>query len=255
MKKRIAALALFSALSCIIPLFAGGKTETSLTVAAGAGLTDALNACAALYADVEPSVRITPVFGASGSLQAQIFQGAPIDVFISASPRFMDALEKQGLLSPGTRRNLLANSIVLVVPKDSKGIDSFEDVPALNHAFIALGEPSSVPVGQYAEEVLRFYGILEDAKKKAVYGKDVRQVLSYVENGDAAAGIVYMTDALSSVKVRVAAAAPPVSHAPVLFPAAAMQGGPREKEARAFLDWLSSPEAQAVFASFGFKEP
>ena len=159
-------------------------------------------------------------YAASGTLALQIEQGAPVDVFLSAAPKQMDDLQTKGLLAEGSRRDLLRNEIVLVVPKDSTGVTSFQDLlkPSVKH--VALGEPTSVPAGQYAQQVLTKLGIAEAVNAKAVFAKDVRQVLTYVETGDADAGIVYSTDALESAKVRVAAQAPEDSHAPVIYPSA-----------------------------------
>lgn len=139
--------------------------------------------------------------GSSGSLQKQIEQGAPADIFISAAQKQMDDLDKQSLLADGTRKDLLVNKIVLITPKDNKtGISDFSDIITDKVSKIALGDPKSVPAGQYAEQVFKNLNYNDAVTPKAVYGNDVRTVLTWVENGEADCGIVYKTDAAISDK-------------------------------------------------------
>lgn len=236
------------------PVFGAGVKEkpVEIIVSAAASLTDAMNEAIAAYREIAPAVTVTPSYGSSGSLQRQIEQGAPADIFVSAAPRQMDELEAGGLVVNGTRRSLLENKIVLVVPTGQEGINSFDDAATDKIRQIALGEPGSVPVGQYAEEVFSALGILDAVKAKAVYAKDVRQALAYVEQGEVDAGVVYATDAAISQKITIAALAPAGSHAPVLYPAALVNTGQQPKAAAAFLEWLGSPQAGAIFVKYGF---
>lgn len=228
-----------------------GKAD--LTVSAAISLKDALDDAKQTYTSANPSVAIVANYGASGSLQLQIEQGAPVDVFLSAAPKQMDALETKGLLLEGTRRDLLRNEVVLIVPKDSTlGISSFQDLTHANVKQVALGEPVTVPAGQYAKEVLTSLGIYDAVNSKAILAKDVRQVLTYVETGNVDAGIVYATDAMSSTKVKVVATAPAKSHAPVIYPVAVIKASKNPAAARAFLDFLASPQGVAVFQKYGF---
>ncbi len=228
--------------------------KTDLTVSAAVSLKDALDQAKDLYAKDHPGMAIAVNYGASGTLQLQIEQGAPVDIFFSAAPKQMDALESKGLLRAGTRKDLLQNEVVLIVPKDSKlGLTSFKDLTRANVKQVALGEPVSVPAGQYAKETLTSLGIFDAVNAKAVLGKDVRQVLTYVETGNVDAGIVYATDALSSTKVSVVATAPPKSHALVIYPAAVIKDSKNPDAAKAFLDFLSGPRGTAVFEKYGFK--
>ena len=232
----------------------GSKVE--LTVSAAISLKDALDEVKQIYTSENPGVSITVNYGASGTLQLQIEQGAPVDVFLSAAPKQMDALATKGLLLEGTRNDLLRNEIVLVVPKDSTlGISSFQDLTRSNVKQVALGEPATVPAGQYAKEVLTKLGIYDTVNSKAVLAKDVRQVLTYVETGNVDAGIVYSTDALSSSKVKVVAQAPASSHAPVVYPVAVIKGSKNPAAAKEFADFLSSPAARSVFEKYGFELP
>jgi len=230
------------------------KESIELVVSAAASLTDVLKELSTTYAAKEPSVKLTFTFGASGALQTQIEEGAPSDIFLSAAQKQMDALDKKSLLLDGTRKNLLVNKIVLITPKGStKGIKSFDDVNTAKVAKIALGEPKAVPVGQYSEEIFTYLKCLNAVKAKAVYGSDVRQVLTWVESGDVDCGIVYATDAATSKKIDVVAEAPANSHKPVVYPAAVLKSSKNTDAAKAFLDFLSTDEAKTVFVKYGFQ--
>jgi molybdate transport system substrate-binding protein len=236
--------------------FAGGPsqaTRVELTVSAAISLKDALDGVKQLYVKENPDVSVAINYGASGTLKLQIEQGAPVDVFISAAPKQMDALDAKKLLLEGTRRDLLRNEVVLIVPKDStSNISSFQDLARPNVKQIALGEPATVPAGHYAKEVLTNVGVYDAVRSKAILAKDVRQVLTYVETGNVDAGIVYLTDALSSSKVRVVAHAPEKLHAPVLYPVAVIKGSKNPAAAKQFAAFLSSRKTQDVFERFGF---
>lgn len=244
-------------LSSILSLSLSASTfaatpKTEIIVSAAASLTETMNELIEMYKKVKPNVTITPTYGSSGSLQQQIEQGAPVDIFISASPKQVDALAKQGLILKDTRKNIVENKVVLIVPKSTKGITQFEDAATDKIKQIALGEPSSVPVGQYSEEIFTALGILDKVKAKAIYAKDVRQVLTYVEMGEVDAGIVYATDAAISKKVTVIATAPEGTHKPVIYPAAVVKTSAQPQVAKAFLAWLSSADASKVFVRYGF---
>jgi molybdate transport system substrate-binding protein len=236
--------------------FAGGPPQAAkadLTVSAAISLKDALDEAKQIYMMDNPSVSIAINYGSSGALQLQIEQGAPVDIFLSAAPKQMDALDTKGLLLEGTRKVLLGNEVVLIVPKDSSsGISSFQDLTRPDVKQVALGEPTTVPAGQYAKEVLTYLGIYNAVNSKAVLAKDVRQVLTYVETGNVDAGIVYATDALSSGKVKVVAQAPEKSHSPVIYPVAVIKSSKNLSAARQFADFLSGPRARAVFQKYGF---
>ena len=230
-------------------------TSTKLTISAAASLRDTLDEIKPLYSQQNSNATLTYNYGASGSLQQQIEQGAPVDVFISAGPKQMDALQQKGLLLDGTRKNLLKNQVVLIAPKDSTAITGFKDLSSDRVKKIALGEPASVPAGKYAQEVLTKLKVLDSVKPKAVYAKDVRQVLSYVEAGNADAGIVYLTDAKSSNKVKVVTTAPEDSHSPVVYPIAVLKSSKNVDSAKDFEKFLSGDQAKAVFEKQGFTIP
>jgi molybdate transport system substrate-binding protein len=232
----------------------GAARPTVLTVSAAISLKEPLEEIARLYQQQGGSVRITGNFGASGSLQHQIEQGAPADIFISAAEKPMDTLESEGLLVAGTRRDLLTNSLVLIVPAGAgpPRAASFEDLRRPQVKVVALGEPAAVPAGMYAQELLEHLRLWDAVQKKAVYAGNVRQVLAFVETGNADAGIVYRTDARNSTKVRIVAGAPAGSYSPVIYPAAVLKNSHAPAAARAFVEFLASPPAQAVFEKYGF---
>ena len=231
------------------------KQSNSLTVSAAASLQNVLEEVKLGYAKSQPDVKINYNFGASGALQQQIEQGADVDVFISAAAKQMDVLGSKNLLLSGTRKNVLGNQIVLIVPKNAKDISSFADLKRDRITKIALGEPKSVPAGKYAQEVLSYFQILETTKSKFVFAKDVRQVLSYVETENVDAGIVYITDAKLSKLVKVVAIAPVQSHSPVIYPVAVIQSSKNVAQARSFTGFLLSREANNIYIKYGFNKP
>ncbi|MBQ4404245.1 MAG: molybdate ABC transporter substrate-binding protein [Selenomonadaceae bacterium] len=235
----------------------GGNVEKSesveLHVSAAASLTNAMNELAELYAKDNPNVKIIFNFGSSGALQQAIENGGETDLFFSAAQKQMNALDEKGELADGTRKDLLRNEVVLIVPIDSdKNISDFNDAASAKVEKIALGEPKGVPVGQYSEEIFTALNILDAVKAKAVYGSDVRQVLAWTESGEVDCGVVYATDAAISDKVKVICAAPEGSHKPVIYPAAAIKSSKNLDAAKKFLDFTSSDAAKKVFAKYGF---
>lgn len=241
------------AVSCAQQQPAPESEATTLLISAAASVTDAMEEVATLYPEQQPNTTIQHNFGSSGALQQQIEQGAPADIFLSAAQRQMDALEEQDFIRPETRKNLLQNTIVLIVPQDSETVNSFSDLTSGNLRRIAVGEFASVPAGQYAEEVLTNLGILEDIRDKLVFGNNVRQVLSFVEAGNADAGLVYATDAALSDRIRIVENAPANSHSPIVYPIAVVQDSENPEAAQSYLEFLSGETAKSVFEKYGFK--
>src|SRR5215831_12282367 len=160
----------FSALATPPP-----RPKGELTLSAAVSLKDALDEIVRSYAAANPGVTVLTNYGASGTLLLQIEQGAPVDIFISAAPRQMDALAAKGLLLDGTRADLLRNEVVLIVPQNSRAkIASFQDLAKPDVKQVAVGEPATVPAGQYAKEVLTHFGIYDAVQAKAILAKDVR---------------------------------------------------------------------------------
>jgi molybdate transport system substrate-binding protein len=156
------------------------------------------------------------------------------------------------LIVADTRYDLVGNALVLIAPVQSTALHNFQDLTGSVVKTIALGETSTVPAGMYARQTLEHLGLFAALEKKVVYAKDVRAVLTYVETGNADAGLVYQTDANTSPKVRVVAIAPADSHDPILYPAAVLRDSKNKPAARAFVDFLQGPDARAVFQKYGF---
>ncbi|MHB8754391.1 MAG: molybdate ABC transporter substrate-binding protein [Candidatus Acidiferrales bacterium] len=228
------------------------QQPVTLTVSAAISLKEPLDALAQNYNRQHPDIHVVCNYGASGTLQHQIEQGAPVDIFISAGEKQMDALQNENLLTPGTRRDLLANQLVLIVPANSTTVRGFSGLAKSSVKFVAVGEPRTVPAGMYAQQVLQHLHLLPAIKSKLVYAGDVRQVLAYVESGNAPAGLVYTTDARISRRVRVVATAPADSHEPILYPVAALRASKSPQAARSFLDALESPATLSLFEKSGF---
>lgn len=248
----VATFILAAGLRLFTPSPVVAQSNTRLLVSAAISLKEALEEVKPLYQRTKPNINITYNFGASGALQQQIENGAPVDIFVSAAQKQMDALASKDDILKDTRSNLLTNSLVLVVPKDSSGITSFRQLTDSKVKKIAVGEPRSVPAGQYAEEVFKNLGILEQVKPKFVLGNNVRQVLSFVESGNADAGVVYTTDAKASKQVKEVATAAGNLHSPIVYPVAVLKNSKNVSAAKEYVQFLSSNGAQAVFQKYGF---
>ncbi len=243
------------ACAALITVSSGGNAgqKTELTVSAAASLKDALTDIEKLYIEDNPGVKLVFNFGGSGSLQRQIEQGAPVDIFISASLKQVSELASKKMIIESSVTTITANDIVLIVPIDSRLSGDFTLLSGSSVKRVALGETKSVPVGQYSLEILDALKIKEAVMAKAVFAKDVREVLTWVETGNADAGIVYKTDALiAKGKVRVIASAPAGTHKPVTYPAAVVSAGKNINMSRSFIAFLQGEKAQNVFLKYGF---
>jgi molybdate transport system substrate-binding protein len=223
-----------------------------ILVSAAASLTDALNEIGRAYgAKSKNTVRFN--FGPSNGLARQIEEGAPADIFFSADLPQMDALDKNGRLEPGTRKNLLSNQLVIIVPADSKlALSSPKDLLKPDVKRIALAEPSSVPVGVYSSKYLTDEGLWDKVKPKVVPVQDVRATLAAVESGNVEAGFVYKTDAAISKKVKIAYEVPIDKGPKIIYPVAIVKESKRKDAAREFMNLVESPVAKVIFNKFGF---
>ena len=228
------------------------QTTNEVTVSAAISLKDSLDEIGKLYEKAHPGAKISFNYAGSGTLQHQIEQGAPVDIFFSAAEKQMDDLQTKGLIDAGTRRDIVRNQLVLIVPASNTTTHTFEELSSPSVKVVALGEPSTVPAGTYARQSLERLGLWGSVDRKVVLAKDVRAVLTYVETGNADAGMVYQTDAQGSQKVRIVAVAPADSHDPIIYPAAILKGAKNSPAAAPFLAFLSSSEAREVFAKYGF---
>lgn len=221
-------------------------------VLAAASLTDVLTELANNYKQ-KTSTEIIFSFASSGALQAQIEASAPADIFFSAAQKQMNALEEKGLIDSETRKDLLENKVVLISPKNSNlNIKSFTDITNSNVKKLGLGEPKSVPVGQYSEEILSNLSILDIAKEKAVYGSDVRNVLDWVETAEVDCGIVYATDAKIAKNINIIAEAPEDTHKKVIYPISIIKSSQNKEEAKKFIEYISTDKSKEIFQNYGF---
>ena len=242
---------------------------TELTVFAAASMTETLNRIAEDYKAVEPNVSLTFSFASSGDLLSQIREGADCDVFVSAAPKQMNALDgslkndadknPDGLdeLLDGTRIDLLENKVVLAVPEGNpKNIESFDklaDQLGAGEVFLAIGN-SDVPVGQYTRKIFAHYGLDEQSLADAgvlTYGSNVKEVTTQVSEGAVDCGIIYATDAYSAGLGSVDEATADMC-GQVIYPAAVLRNSAHPDEAKAFLDYLTGEDAGRVFESVGF---
>jgi molybdate transport system substrate-binding protein len=254
------ALALVLAGGALNPLFAGGKKETSapsgpqvtILVAAAASLEYSFKELIPLFQKKYPWISVEGTYDSSGKLQTQIEQGLAADVFMSAAGRQMNILAEKNLVDGDSVRPLLENKIVLIKPAESgTAVTDFQT--AARAKTIALGDPESVPAGQYAKEAFISLGIWEAVSAKASFGTNVTEVLNWVGEGSADAGVVYATDAATTKKVEIIAWAPAGSlAAKVIYPVGIIAASARPEEAKLFVEFLASAEALAVFSAFGF---
>jgi molybdate transport system substrate-binding protein len=249
------ALAFVVALAFAFPAAAANK----ITVFAAASLTDALNTINAAYT-ATAHVPVAASFASSSTLARQIEAGAPAQVFLSADSKWMDYLDKKGLIEPGTRRDVLGNQLALVAPADSQigavSIDRTFDWPRYlgPQGRLAVGDPDHVPAGIYAKEALTNLGAWPSLEPRLARAEDVRGALALVEHGDAPLGIVYVTDARVSQHVKIAGVFPADSHSPIVYPFAIVKGA-ATPEVQAYFRFLTGPDARTVFSRYGFATP
>ena len=237
----------------------GNSTDTSLdgkevNLAAAASLKNVFDEkLIPMFQEKYPGAKVTPTYASSGDLQTQIENGLETDVFMSAANKQMNALINESLIDNDTNLQFLENKVVLIVPANSSSnISSFDDL-ANTSGVIAIGDPESVPAGQYAKEALTNLGIWDSVESKLSLGTDVTAVLNQVAQGSADCGIVYSTDAKSTADVKVVCEAPEGSlNTSVIYPVAMIKDAKDADAAKAFLDFLQTKEAKDVFVEYGF---
>ena len=233
---------------------AASGEETEILVAAAASLKNAYeDKLIPMFEEANPGVTVKGTYDSSGKLQTQIEEGLDADVFMSAAKKQMIALDEEGMIASDTITDLLENKIVLIVPTgNEKKLEKFEDIEKADS--IALGDPASVPAGQYSEEALTNLGIWDKIQDKVSFGTNVTEVLNQVAAASADAGIVYATDAASMAdKVEVVAEAPEGSLSEkVIYPVAVVKGTAHEEVAKEFVAFLQTDKAITVFEDYGF---
>ena len=247
-------MAILAGLLAVVVLGCGtAMAGETILVAAAASLEYAYTeALIPLFEAANADIRVEGTYDSSGKLQTQIEEGLEADVFMSAAMKQMNALKEAALMDEATIVPLLQNKIVLIAPADSDtAIHSFDEIA--DAQIIALGDPDSVPAGQYAREALMTLGVWDAALAKASLGTNVTEVLNWVAEGSADVGIVYATDAATTDKVKVLCEAPEGSLAQqVIYPVGVVAASQNKAAAQAFLDFLQSDEAMGVFARYGF---
>lgn len=275
------ALSLLLALTMALALTACGGTETAdtqeadtetedtaeaveLYVFAAASLTESLDQIIEQYKEVAPNVTIVPTYDSSGTLKTQIQEGADCDVFLSAAPKQMNQLDTEGgeentegldFVDSATRLDLLENKVALAVPEGNPaGIETFDQLAELlksGGVALAIGN-SDVPVGQYTQKIFAYYGLDEAAIADCLtYGSNVKEVTTQVKEGSVDCGVIYCTDAFSA-ELKVVDSATEEMCGQVIYPAAVLKNAPNHDAAQAFLDYLTTDEAMAVFETVGF---
>lgn len=227
-------------------------TESTITIAAAASLKNCMDGkLLPMFQGKHPDINIQATYDSSGKLKSQIEEGAPIDVFMSAAMKQMTELDEKGFILEDSIVELLENKIVLILPENStEDISTFTDI--LKGDRIAVGDPASVPAGQYAKEALTSLNIWEEASEKASLGTTVTQVLNWVAEGSADVGIVYATDAASNNGVKVVAEAPEGTVSKVIYPVGIIKATEDEESAEKFIEFLNTDEAKKAFESYGF---
>ncbi|QYK68659.1 molybdate ABC transporter substrate-binding protein [Paenibacillus sp. S02] len=242
----------------------GSSSQTSsktaeaieLTISAAASLTDALKEIQHSYESTHTGIKLNFNFGGSGALEKQIEQGAPSDLFLSASTKNMKSLVDQQLIDTKKQKTWLTNELVAVIPADgTMNIASVTDLTKKEVKKVAIGIPESVPAGNYAQEALTKAELWDTLQSKLVQAKDVRQVLQYVETGNADVGFVYKTDALTSQKAKIAFEVDPKTYSPVEYPIGIVKASKHIQEAEDFYAYLQSQESLNIMAKYGFTIP
>lgn len=233
----------------------GAAQAAELTVSAAASLTNAFSDIARNYEARYADAKVNLNFGASGALLAQMAKGAPVDVFASADQPTMDKAEQQGLVRAHARETFARNSLVVIVPADSRlSLDKLDDLSGNDVKKVAIGNPASVPVGNYSRQALEAASLWDAVSAKAITTQNVRQSLDYVARGEVDAGFVYGTDAgVMKDKVRISFEVP--TQSPITYPIAYTASTSNTAEARRFINYVLSPEGQAVLSKYHFRKP
>jgi molybdate transport system substrate-binding protein len=235
---------------------ASAQPKGEILVSAAISLKNAFEEIGTIY-EKQTGVRVRFNLGASGLLQKQIEAGAPVDIFASAGEKQMDELQTRGLIEPNTRHPFARNVLALVVPEDSKiPLHAFKDLGRPEISKIAIGNPKTVPAGEYAQEALCNMKLWDTLQSRFVLAENARQVLDYVSRGEVEAGIVYASDiSAAHGKAILAAYAPKETYRPIIYPIAAMKGAADADYARRFINLTLSKTGQSILAKYGFLAP
>ena len=228
------------------------QTGGTVTIAAAASLEKVFEEqLIPMFNEMYPDVKVEGTYDSSGKLQTQIEEGADVDIFFSAATKQMDALKDEGMMDDESIVDMLENKIVLIVPHGEEGYSKFEDI--VNAQSVAIGDPESVPAGQYGKEALTNLDLWDQVEGKLSLGTNVTEVLNWVAASSAQAGIVYATDAASmSDQVDVVAEAPEGSCTKVIYPVGMLKNAQNPEAAQALFAFLQTDKAANVFEAAGF---
>lgn len=247
---RVMVFGLFS----FAPQASAADAPWTIIISAAASLTNVMQALAKDFEQRHPAVTITCNFGATGDLLAQMSQGAPVDIFASASARHMDQAQKKGLIVPESRKTFAANTLVLAKPAGTTiPLRGLGDLTSAQVERIGIGKPETVPAGQYAKEALVAAGLWEAVEKKLIFASSVRQVLDYLRRGEVDAALIYATDAMLAKEQIMVVTDLPGSR--IMYPVALVKTTHDRERATMFLDYLATDAARAILGEQGFLLP
>lgn len=229
------------------------EEKVEIIISAAASLSDVAEEIQTAFNKENPSIKISHNFGSSGKLAQQITQGAPADIFLSASKKDTDFLSEKDLIVPTSLVDFASNELV-VITEENQNIElpSLEDIATLDIKNIVIGDTQATPLGRYGKESLENIGVWDDIESKMVYASDVRQVLTHVETGNAELGIVFNTDAQRAEKVKVVTKIDSNLHSPIIYPGAVVKTSKNQDAAQKYLDFLTSEEGKKILESHGF---
>lgn len=228
------------------------REDTTLRIAAAISLQDALSEIEKAFAKTN-ALDIEYQFGSSGTLARQIEKGMDVDVFLSSNERWMDDLEEKEFIQPESRTTIVKNELVLVTNQNEPvTYERFSDIDIADLGRVAVGNPATVPAGEYTEEALVSLESWDEWESNFIFAKDVRQVLSYVESGNVDHGFVYRSDAEANNELTVVATVPSGYHTAIVYPGAIVRDSANKKAAEEFLEFLHTETAQEIFETFGF---
>ncbi|QSZ26874.1 molybdate ABC transporter substrate-binding protein [Aceticella autotrophica] len=224
----------------------------SIMIFAGAGLKDALPEVSKKYSQIHPDVKFSFNFAGLGTLQQQIEQGAYCDILIGPGEKQWNTLRSENLIDKATEKKILSDKLVLITPKDSQKVKSFEDLTSPEVNKIAMGDPAVVPGGEWAKKALTSLGLWDKVKSKLIFAKDIQEIRAYVETGNVDAGFIWKSNTTNDNKIRIAAEAPENSCPPVFFRGAVINNSKEKETALDFLNYLKGQEASKIFKKYGF---
>ncbi|WP_019415045.1 molybdate ABC transporter substrate-binding protein [Paenisporosarcina sp. TG20] len=225
-------------------------SDSELVISTASSLKEAMLAIEVEFGKVQPNTKLMFNFASSGKLRSQIHQGAPVDVFLSASLKDMHVLSDDGLIIQETVVPFAENRLVLASLNHAESND-FSQLLLSTHETIAIGEPESVPLGEYTKQALDSLALWEALKGKMIYAKDARQVLTYIESGNAGLGIIYFSDTKVSQNIKIISELPK-SKLPIIYPAGIAGKSQNREVAEAFLTFLTGKEGQKILEQYGF---